>query len=68
MVKVGLPFTHTDWSSLIENEYVEHLKFSSGKNRLKKSKIEQLKFRMKYHYRLNKARLTALKDFKFYYE
>ncbi|QXE26309.1 hypothetical protein B6N60_05040 [Richelia sinica FACHB-800] len=57
-----------NWSSLIEHEYTEHLKFSSGKNPLQKSKLEQLKFRIGYHYRLNKAKLNALKDFKFFYE
>jgi hypothetical protein len=68
IMKVGLPFIATDWSSLIEHEYTEHLKFSSGKTPLQKSKLEQLKFRIGYHYRLNKAKLNALKDFKFFYE
>jgi hypothetical protein len=66
--KAGLEVIHSDWPSLIEHEYVEHLKFSSGKNKPKKSLTEQLKFRINYHYRLNKARLAAMKDFNFYYD
>ena len=33
----------------------------------KKSNFSQLKSKMSYHYRLNKARILALKDFDFYY-
>jgi hypothetical protein len=34
---------------------------------IKRSSWEQLKRRIAYHYRLNKARILALKDFDFYY-
>lgn len=63
--KAGLPVIHSDWSSDIEKNFVEHLKFSSGKNKPNKSFFEQLQFRLKYYYRLNKLRLEALKDFNY---
>lgn len=65
--KAGLPTYPSEWSDMIEREFVEHLKFSSGKNKIQKSDWEKLKFRVAYHYRLNKQRILALKDFNFYY-
>lgn len=66
-VKAGLNVVHSNWSSSIEHDFVNHLKFSSGKNRTQKTFFEQLKLRADYHYRLNKTRLEALSNIKFYY-
>jgi hypothetical protein len=62
-----LNVVHSNWSSAIEHDFVNHLKFSSGKNRIQKTFFEQLKLRVDYHYRLNKTRLEALSNIKFYY-
>lgn len=68
IMKSGISYSATDWASLMETEYLNHLKFSSGKKRIQKSKLEKLRFKLNYHYRLNKARLIALQDFDFYYD
>lgn len=65
--KAGLEVIHSDWPSTIQRDYVEHLKFSSGKNKQEKNFIEQIRFKINYHYRLNKARLLAMKNIDFYY-
>jgi hypothetical protein len=65
--KVGLPIYSSEWPNKIENEYVDHLKFSSGKQKIQKTELEKFKFRLVYHYRLNKQRLIAFKNFSFYY-
>ncbi len=65
--KSGLEVINSDWPSEMEGDFIDHLKFSSGKNKPKKSALEKLKFRFNYHYRLNKARLASMKDFNFYY-
>ena len=65
--KTGFPVYASQWPWTVESEFVDHLKFSSGKNKIDKSTVEKLKFRLAYHYRLNKSRLLALKDFRFYY-
>lgn len=65
--KASLPTYPSEWPSLIEHEFVNHLKYSSGKKKISKSDWEKLKFRLGYYYRLNKTRLLALKDFNFYY-
>ncbi len=67
MLKSGMPYCATDWSYLMEAEYLDHLKFSSGKKKIEKTEWEKLQFKLNYHYRLNKARLIALQDFDFYY-
>jgi hypothetical protein len=67
VAKAGLLTYPSEWPNMIEHEFVEHLKFSSGKKRIQKSQLEKLQFRLAYHYRLNKERLLALKDFNFYY-
>ena len=65
--KAGLEVIHSDWPAEMEGDFIDHLKFSSGKNKPHKNKLERLKFRLNYHYRLNKTRLVSLKDFNFYY-
>lgn len=63
--KAGLGiYKSPDWLKEI-NQVRKHLdasKFSSRKN-----KLSQLQSRFKYHYRLNKARIVALKNFDFYF-
>lgn len=51
------------WKNL--HQLTQHL--DASKQKSKKSSWKQLKRRLGYHYRLNKSRLLALKDFDFYY-
>ena len=62
--KVGWNITKSDsWENL--NKIRQHLDASDRK---KSSNLwEDLKRKLAYHYRLNKARLAALKNFNFYY-
>ena len=61
--KVGWQVSKNEWNILKDS--VKHLEASrdSRKSRL----WQQLTRRIGYHYRLNKSRLLALRDFKFYY-
>lgn len=61
--KIGWKVTlNQSWQTL--NQITEHLDASHS---VKRSQWEQLQRRIGYHYRLNKQRLLALKDFNFYY-
>lgn len=62
--KVGWKVENTDlWKQL--KQTTQHLDASHKTS--KKTIIANLHRRVKYHYRLNKARLLTLKDFDFYY-
>ena len=54
--------TSSSWETL--DQLTEHLDASHS---VKRSRWNQLQRRIGYHYRLNKERLLALKDFDFYY-
>ncbi|NES87152.1 MAG: hypothetical protein F6K10_40810 [Moorea sp. SIO2B7] len=61
--KVGWKIERSDsWETV--NKLREHLDAS---HQIKRTSWDNLKRRLGYHYRLNKARFTALKDFDFYY-
>ncbi|MBP0027324.1 hypothetical protein [Roseofilum sp. Guam] len=57
----GIEKTQT-WQSLVDTK--KHLDASHQRNL---SSLEKLQRRIAYHYRLNKERLQALRDFDFYY-
>lgn len=62
-LKVGWEVKKTsDWETL--HKLASHFDASHS---IKRTKLQQLKRRLGYHYRLNKTRLEALEDFKFYY-
>lgn len=65
--KSGLAVTHSEWPALVEKEFVAHYKGTSGRGGRPRSFMERLSLRLGYHWRLNKARILALKDFDFYY-
>ena len=61
--KAGWTLDHAIWASF--NACVTHL--DASERRGKSTFWQSLKKRLGYHYRLNKARLLALRDFDFYY-
>lgn len=63
--KAGLEIHKSpDWLKQI-NQVRQHL--DASKFASKKSKFSHLQSQLKYHYRLNKARIIAMKNFDFYY-
>ena len=61
--KVGWIIRSESWQKL--NSITQH--WSASQNRPKDKTWNNLQKRISYHYRLNKARIIALKDFRFYY-
>ncbi len=61
--KVGWQVSKNEWAKL--KDLVQHLEAS--RNSRKSTLWQQLTKKIGYHYRLNKNRLLALKDFNFYY-
>ncbi len=57
-----IPEKSLDWQTI--NRSMNHLDASRT---VERTPWEQLQRRLAYHYRLNKQRLLALKDFNFYY-
>jgi hypothetical protein len=67
---IGMAALKVDWKasrSLAWQQIKDATTHLDASHRIKRSSWEQLKRRMAYHYRLNKARILALKDFNFYY-
>jgi hypothetical protein len=62
--KAGLEITKPPWLKSL-NQVTHHFDASHGSS--KKTSWDFFKNRLSYHYRLNKARIIALKDFNFYY-
>lgn len=62
--KVGLQVNKSPWLDSL-NQVRQHVNASETK--AKRSSIQELKRRLDYHYRLNKARVSALKNYGFYY-
>lgn len=69
-ISMGLAAAKVGWQPMMDNwdainEARHHTDASySGQPR---TMLQQLKYRLKYHYRLNKTRLMALNNFSFYY-
>lgn len=64
--KVGFNIENSeDWKSVKRN--TKHLDASDNKYQKSFSFWKNFKYRLGYHYRLNKARLSSLKNFNFYY-
>jgi hypothetical protein len=63
--KAGMEVSHLSWLDNI-NQVTQH--FDASQSRPQETWWNNLEGSLSYHYRLNKARVTALKDFKFYYQ
>lgn len=62
--KVGLEVKKSSWLESL-NKIRQHV--NASENQSKPSSFQQLGRRFDYHYRLNRARISALKDCEFYY-